>query len=80
MAVSTGYTLVEAREMLSLWKACEKALAEGQAKEYRVGTREYTALDLPEIAKRIEYFSNLIESLSGETRTTKVVRIVPRDL
>lgn len=80
MAVSTGYTLAEAREMLSLWKACEKALAEGQAKEYRVGTREYTALDLPEIAKRIEYFSNLIESLSGETRTTKVVRIVPRDL
>lgn len=80
MAISTGYTLTEAREMLGLWKACERALAEGQAKEYRVGTREFTAIDLPEIAKRIEYFSTLIESLSGGTRTTRVVRIVPRDL
>ena len=33
MSVKTSYTLSEAQEMLTLWKACEKALASGQAKE-----------------------------------------------
>lgn len=80
MSVKTSYTLSEAQEMLTLWKACEKALASGQAKEYRVGTREFTALDLPEVAARITFFGDVIESLSGQTRSTRVVRIVPRDL
>ena len=80
MSVRTSYTITEAREMLGLWKACEKALASGQAKEYRVGTREFTALDLPEIAERITYFGDVVEALSGQTRTTRVVRVVPRDL
>ena len=39
MAITTAYTLTEAQEMLDAWKACEKALASGQAKEYRVGSR-----------------------------------------
>ncbi len=55
MAVTSAYTLSEAREQLQLWKDCEKALSSGQAKAYRVGTREYTAFDLAEIAKRIEH-------------------------
>lgn len=80
MAFSTSYTLPEAREMLELWKACEKALASGQAKEYRIGTREYTAIDLPHIAARINFFSNVIEALEGNVRTKRVVRVVPRDL
>lgn len=80
MSVRTSYTISEAREMLGLWKECEKALASGQAKEYRVGTREFTALDLPEIAARVAFFGDVIESLSGQARSTRVVRIVPRDL
>lgn len=80
MAITTAYSITEAREMLTLWKECEKALASGQAKEYRIGTREFTAVDLPDIAERIRYFSNVIESLSGTTRTTRVTRVVPRDL
>lgn len=66
--------------MLTLWKECEKALASGQAKEYRVGSREYTAFDLPDIAARINYFANVVEALSGRVRTTRVIRAVPRDL
>lgn len=80
MAITTAYTLAEAREMLALWKECEKALASGQAKEYRVGTREFTAVDLPDIAARINYFGNVVEALSGAVRTSRVVRVVPRDL
>lgn len=80
MAATSAYTLSEAREQLQLWKECEKALAGGQAKAYRVGTREYTAFDLAEIAKRIKYFANVVEALSGTVRTSRVVSVVPRDL
>ncbi len=80
MAIRTAYSLPEAKAMLQIWKDCERALAEGQAKRYRVGTREFESIDLPEIAAMIERFSNIVDALSGETRTTRVVRVVPRDL
>ena len=80
MSAITGYTLAEARDFLQVWKDCEHALAKGQAKRYKVGSREYEAIDLPYIASRILYYSNLIEALSGEERTRRVVRVVPRDL
>ncbi len=80
MALTSVYTLAEAKEQLALWKACYKALAEGQAKAYRVGSREFTAFDLPEVLKQIEAMSNVVESLSGTVRTSRVVRVVPRDL
>lgn len=80
MAAISGYTLAEAKEMLETWKACEKALASGQAQSYRVGSREFTSIDLREISSRIIYFSNLVEALSGTVRTKRVTRVVPRDL
>lgn len=80
MAVQSAYTLSEAKEYLQLWKDCERALASGQAKSYKVGTREFTSVDLADIASRITYFSGLVEALSGSVRTTRVARIVPRDL
>lgn len=80
MARTFAYTQQEARDMLAAWKECERALASGQAKHYRVGTREYTALDLPLIAQQIQKYANMIEAMSGNARTTRVVRIVPRDL
>ena len=80
MAYSTAYTISEAREMLGLWKECEKALVTGQAKSYRVGSREFTAFDLTEVHKMIGYFSDIVESLDGSSRTTRVVRVIPRDL
>ena len=80
MSFTTAWTLEEAREMLEVWKAAEKALATGQAKRYRVGTREFEAVDLPDIAARINYFANVVESLSGTVRTKRVTRVVPRDL
>lgn len=75
-----AYTLDEAREMLALWKECERQLASGTAKRYRVGTREYEAVDLPYIVGRINFYSNQIAQLSGAARTTRVMRVIPRDL
>ncbi|MGN0996543.1 MAG: DUF6148 family protein [Candidatus Ventricola sp.] len=80
MAIASAYTRDEAQEMLRLWKDCERALASGQAKAYRVGTREFTAFDLGEVRRMITYFSDVIEALSGTVRTTRVARVVPRDL
>lgn len=65
MAYTGAYTLEEAREYLTLWKDCERALATGQAKAYRVGSREFTAFDLDEVAAQIARFQKEIEKLSG---------------
>ena len=80
MAATSAYTLQEAQEMLSLCKVAVKELISGQAKSYRVGTREFTALEVDELMDLIVYFSNLVNALSGNTRTKNVARVVPRDL
>lgn len=77
---ASPYTLAEAKEMLKIWKDCELALASGQAKEYHIGTRSFTSVDLPDIVARVRYFANEIDKMSGNSRTTRVTRIVPRDL
>ena len=51
---ASAYTREEAVQMLALWKNAEKVLAQGTAKSYKIGTREYHAVDLPDIAARIE--------------------------
>nr|DAU77513.1 MAG TPA: hypothetical protein [Caudoviricetes sp.] len=80
MAAINAYTLDEAQEMLNLCKQALKELINGQAKSYRVGTREFTALDLDDLKAEIIYFSNIVEALSGSVRTKRVARVVPRDL
>lgn len=80
MAAITAYKLEEAQEMLALCKEALKELISGQAKKYRVGSREFTALDVDDLMDQIVYFSNLVEALSGGVRTKRVARVVPRDL
>lgn len=80
MAVQSAWSLEEAKTMLTLCKEAHKELLTGQAKSYKIGTREFTALDLDELMRQIEYFSNVVESLSGSVRTKRVARVVPRDL
>jgi hypothetical protein len=80
MSVQYQYTLSEARENLALCKEALRELISGQAKAYRIGSREFTALDIDELRRLIEYFGNIVEALSGAVKTTRVVRVVPRDL
>jgi len=75
-----AHSLAEAQEMLALWKECERQLATGQAKEYKIGTREYRAIDLPYIISRINYYANLVAQLSGTAKSSRVVRVIPRDM
>ena len=80
MAALNAYTLGEAQEMLTLCKTALKELISGQAQSYRIGTREFTALDQDELMDDIVYFSNLVEALTGSVRTKRVARVIPRDL
>lgn len=75
-----AYTLAEATQLLALWKDCERQLATGQAKEYKIGSREFRAIDLPYIISRINFFANLVGQLSGTAKTSRVHRVVPRDI
>lgn len=75
-----AHTLAEAQEMLALWKDCERQLATGQAKEYKIGTREFRAIDLPYVISRINYYANQVAQLSGAAKSSRVMRVVPRDL
>ena len=80
MGFISPYTLAEARALLALYKAAEIALVDGQAKHYKIGTREFTSLDLPVIQQRIRELAKTIEGLEGNMRTKRAVMVVPRDL
>lgn len=81
MAESTSpYTLEEAKEMLALWKECYRALASGQVKSYKIGSRELTNLDLKEVRECIAEFNGIIQELSGNVRNTRSACVVFRDL
>lgn len=79
-SIANAYTIEEARTMLRLWKDCEIALATGQAKSYRIGTREYTSFDLAEVRDEIQRFANIVEALMNGRAKTRAVRVIPRDL
>ena len=74
-----GFTLVEAKTQLALWKAAAEEIANGTAKHYRIGNREYTALDIDEVYKMIKYFAGLVDKLEGLARSRRVQGVVPRD-
>ena len=80
MAFVSPYTLAEARNLLALYKDAEIALVDGQAKSYRIGSREFTSLDLQLIQQRIRELAKTIEGLEGNLRTKRAVMVVPRDL
>lgn len=74
-----GYTLVEAQTQLRMWKECAEEIAKGSAQHYRIGTREYTALDIKEVYEMVRYFAGLVDKLSGNARIRRVQVVVPRD-
>lgn len=80
MSVAIAYTMEEARQCLADAKQALQDTLAGQAKRYRIGTREYESLSLEDLRRMIEYYANIVESLSGSVRTKRVARIVPRDL
>ena len=78
--IVSGYSLDEARALLAIYKACELAIVDGTAKEYRIGSRAYTALDLDQIRKRINELAAVVDALAAGRRRPQAALVVPRDL
>jgi len=74
-----AFTITELQEMLTAWKDCYKALATGQATYYRIGTREFQAIDLDKIMAQIKELQDAIDEKSGSQKP-RVHRVVYRDL
>jgi len=74
------YTRDEALALLESYKACERAIVDGTAKEYKIGSRMYTALDLDQIRKRINELAALVDALAVGRRAPQAALVVPRDL
>jgi hypothetical protein len=74
-----GYTLEEAREALTAWKAAVNALATSQS--YTIGTRTLTRVNLEEARNQVKYFAGIVATLSGTSGAGVVTRrFMPRDL
>jgi len=78
--IVSPYTRDEALELLDSYKKCEKAIVDGTAQEYRIGSRAYTALDLDTIRKRINELTALVDALTVGRRAPQAALVVPRDL
>lgn len=74
-----GITLETAQKQLDLWIAAEEKVTNGQS--YKIGNRELTYADLSDIASRIDYWQNKINTLlqAGKGRN-RLGHFVPRDL
>lgn len=77
--LASAFSVEELTEMLNAWKDCYRALATGQAKYYRIGTREFQAFDLDAVLKQIQEIQNAIDEKNG-TSKPRVKRVVFRDL
>ena len=77
--LASAFTVQELQEMLTAWKDCYKALATGQATYYRIGTREFQAIDLDKILEQIKALQDALDEKAGSQKA-RVRRVVYRDL
>lgn len=76
---NAAYTYEEACLYLAQYKAALTALVDGQAKAYKIGSREVTLLDLSDIEAMIDKFAGIKEKYETNTRPPRSVAVVPRD-
>lgn len=81
MAILAGYTLEEAKALQREVKNAVDSIVNGTAAAYKIGTREYTALNLKDLWKLLNDCNDTIAALMNAPKRNKgVVRVVPRDL
>lgn len=76
---NAAYSYTEACTYLAQYKEALTALVDGQAKAYKIGSREVTLLDVPEIEKMIDKFAAIKEKYEGNVRPPRNVAVVFRD-
>lgn len=63
-AMSSIYSRQELLELISLWKAAEKAVSTGQS--YTIGQRTLTRVDLSDIHAELAHLKRELAALSGK--------------
>ena len=76
---NAAYTYEEACLYLQQYKNALTALVDGQAKSYRIGSREVTLLDVGDIEAMIDKFAGIKEKYETNSRPPRSVAVVPRD-
>ena len=76
---NAAYTYEETCLYLTQYKEALTALVDGQAKSYKIGSREVTLLDVDDIAAMIDKFAGMKEKYETNTRPPRSVAVVFRD-
>lgn len=76
---NAAYSYEEAKLYLQEYKAALSALVDGQAKAYRIGSREVTLLEVDDIEKMIDKFAAIVEKYENGARPSRSVAVVFRD-
>jgi len=76
---NAAYSYEEAKLYLTQYKEALSALVDGQAKHYKIGSREVTLLDVDDIEKMIDKFAAIVEKYESGARPSRSVAVVFRD-
>jgi len=76
---NAAYSYEEAKLYLAQYKDALTALVDGQVKEYTIGSRSVTMLDLPDIERMINKFAAIVEKYETSARPPRNVAVVFRD-
>lgn len=76
---NAAYKYEEAKLYLTQYKEALSALVDGQAKAYKIGSREVTLLDLDDIERMIDKFAAIVEKYETNSRPPRSVAVVFRD-
>lgn len=74
-----AYSYEETCLYLTQYKDALTALVDGQAKSYKIGSREVTLLDVGDIEKMIDKFAGIKEKYETNSRPARSVAVVFRD-
>ena len=76
---NAAYTYEEAKLYLSQYKEALTAVVDGQAKSYKIGSREVTLIDPDYIEAMIDKFAAIVEKYETNTKPARSVAVVFRD-
>lgn len=74
-----AYTYEEVCNYLTEYKAALSALVNGQVKEYTIGSRSVTMIDIDDIESMIDKFAAIKEKYETNVRPPRSVAVVFRD-
>ena len=74
-----AYSYEEAKTYLAKYKEALDALVSGQAKEYTIGSRSVTLLDVDDLTAMVDKFAGIVSKYEGNSRPARSVAVVFRD-